>query len=244
MGTLESLKGKVVLVTGGATGIGKAIVLALIHEDATVIIASRNKDKLNKLADNIRLLHNKNLTVYVCDVTKEDQVINMYKKISNQFKKLDILINNSGVGGMSPTETLSGESWRKIIETNLNGCFYCAREAIKIMLKHKSGRIINMGSVSAKVPRTCSVAYAASKFALQGMTHALALEYRDRGINVSIIHPGNVWSNIASDLFKQEGAMQSDVIGNVVIYMLKMPAEVNFFESTIFTSSMPFLGRG
>src|SRR5581483_9849249 len=107
-----------------------------------------------------------------------------------RFRRVDVLVNNAGTAAGKPTDELSLEAWRRVIDCNLTGAFLCSREALKIMKQQRSGRILNIGSVSAKAPRSHSAAYATSKFGLQGLTHSLAVDGREYGIAASVLQPG------------------------------------------------------
>ena len=130
------LKGKVALVTGGGTGIGKAIAKAISDEDGKVIIVGRKEENLKQTQNEI----GSNIEIMVCDVTNESQVLDVYSTIINKHGKLDILINNAGMAYKAKSHEMSYESWKKVIDVNLNGAFLCAREAMKIMVNQKSGR--------------------------------------------------------------------------------------------------------
>ncbi|MGH6980892.1 MAG: SDR family NAD(P)-dependent oxidoreductase, partial [Stellaceae bacterium] len=187
---MESLTGRVAIVTGGNSGIGRAIAKAYAAEGAKVVLAARRAEQLNEVADEIHKAGG-NVLAVATDVSKEADVLALYDKTMKAHGRVDVLINNAGTATRESAEELPLASWQRVIDVNLTGCFLCAREAFKIMKKQKQGRIINIGSVSAKVPRPNTIAYAASKFGLEGVTRALALEGRDHGILVSILHPGN-----------------------------------------------------
>ena len=161
--------------------------------------------------------------------------------------RVDVLINNAGAATRESAEELSLAQWQKVIDVNLTGAFLCAREAFKIMKRQKQGRIINIGSVSAKVPRPNTIAYAASKFGLEGVTRALALEGREHGILVSILHPGNTVSSLGRPAqigANPEGRMEAEDLAQVVVLMATLPPEVNMLEALVLPRTMPFLGRG
>jgi NAD(P)-dependent dehydrogenase (short-subunit alcohol dehydrogenase family) len=160
---------------------------------------------------------------------------------------LDILVNNAGIGIGGPTEDLSFETWRKVMRVNLDGAFLCAREAFKIMKTQGRGRIINIGSVSAKMPRVNSAPYTTSKFALEGLTRSLALDGRAYGISVGVLQPGNTMTGIWEGRMaavNQEGVMMPEDLAKVALSMVALPDGVSVLESTILPISMPFLGRG
>jgi NAD(P)-dependent dehydrogenase (short-subunit alcohol dehydrogenase family) len=238
-----SLRDKVALVTGGGSGIGKAIAKALLAEGCKVIINGRNEEKLNQakseLGDNVESI--------VCDVTDEGQVENTFKGIISNYGKFDILINNAGMAAKAKAHELKYETWKKVINVNLNGAFLCAREAMKIMIKQKSGRIINIGSISGQMSRPENAPYTASKFGLEGLTRALALDGREHGIAVSILHPGNVGTDIwkgREEIAEREGLIPLEDIGKLAVTMLSMSPNVNILGSVILPITQPYLGRG
>ena len=238
-----SLRDKVALVTGGGSGIGKAIAKALLGEGCKVIINGRNEEKLNQakleLGDNVESI--------VCDVTDEEQVENTFNGIISNYGKFDILINNAGMAAKAKAHELKYETWKKVINVNLNGAFLCAREAMKIMIKQKSGRIINIGSISGQMSRPENAAYTASKFGLEGLTRALALDGREYGIAVSILHPGNVGTDIwkgREEIAEREGLVPLEDIAKLAVTMLSMSPNVNILGSVILPITQPYLGRG
>ena len=238
-----SLRDKVALVTGGGSGIGKAIAKALLAEGCKVIINGRNEEKLNQakseLGDNVESI--------VCDITDEGQVGNTFNGIISNYGKFDILINNAGMAAKAKAHELKYETWKKVINVNLNGAFLCAREAMKIMIKQKSGRIINIGSISGQMSRPENAAYTASKFGLEGLTRALALDGREYGIAVSILHPGNVGTDIwkgREEIAEREGLVPLEDIAKLAVTMLSMSPNVNILGSVILPITQPYLGRG
>ena len=238
-----SLRDKVALVTGGGSGIGKAIAKALLAEGCKVIINGRNEEKLNQakseLGDNVESI--------VCDVTDEGQVENTFNGIISNYGKFDILINNAGMAAKAKAHELKYETWKKVINVNLNAAFLCAKEAMKIMIKQKSGRIINIGSISGQMSRPENAPYTASKFGLEGLTRALALDGREHGIAVSILHPGNVGTDIwkgREEIAEREGLIPLEDIGKLAVTMLSMSPNVNILGSVILPITQPYLGRG
>ena len=160
---------------------------------------------------------------------------------------MDILINSAGISASGPTEDLTLKVWQNVLAVNLTGAFLCSREALRIMQPRCCGRIINVGSVSAKVPRTYSAAYTTSKFGLEGLTRSMALDARGYGISVSVLHPGNtntqLWEG-REEIAEREGVMDPYDVARAVTLMASLPKELNMIESTILPVSMPFLGRG
>ena len=242
----EQLKGRTAIVTGGGSGIGRAIALAFAAEGATVAVAGRRREKLDETVKLIESAGGKGLAIPT-DVANEDQVIELFRDVQAKYGRLDLLVNNAGGFAGAPTDEFPLQMWRDMIDANLTGAFLCCREAFRLMKAQRGGRIINIGSTSAKVPRPKSAAYAASKWGLDGLTRMLAIEAREFGVAVSIIHPGNtvpgVWSG-QEDKVKDEGLMDASNVARVAVLMASLPADANLYESIVLPVSMPFLGRG
>jgi len=243
MGQLEDI---IVVITGASTGIGKSIAAAFAAEGADTVLASRSREKLEIAADDIRNAGGR-ASVVPTDVTVEKEVLDLFQQTVETFGRVDILVNNAGLSKGGPPDELSLAVWQQVIGVNLTGAFLCSREALKIMKPQRAGRIINIGSVSAKVPRPHSAPYTTSKFGLEGLTRSLALDARDYGIAVSILHPGNtatpIWHG-REQIARQEGVMSPDDLARVALTIATLPPEVNLLESVVLPVSMPFVGRG
>jgi NAD(P)-dependent dehydrogenase (short-subunit alcohol dehydrogenase family) len=243
MGQLDN---KVTIITGAGTGIGKGIARAFAKEGAILVLASRTQANLEETATETRAIGAQTLVVPT-DVTDETQVMALFAKTMQEFGRVDILINNSGIGEGGPLETLSLEAWRRVLDVNLTGPFLCSREAMKIMKQQSGGRIINIGSISAQMPRMNSVPYATTKHGLVGLTKAAALEGRDYGVVVSCLHPGNVLTErraagrAASD---QEPMMTVDELAITAVTMAALPPHVNMLEAIVLPVTQKYLGRG
>ena len=243
---MGQMQDQVAVITGASSGIGARIAAAFASEGASTVLAARRQDRLEAAAEEIHAAGGKALVV-PADVTLEAQVAALFQKTADTFGRVDILVNNAGISGGGPTEELSLEVWQRVLDVNLTGAFLCSREALRIMRPQRSGRIINIGSVAAKVPRPDSAAYTTSKFGLEGLTRSLALDARSSGIGVSILHPGNtatpIWRG-REETTRKEGAMSPDDIARIVVMMATLPPELNLLEGVILPLSMPFLGRG
>ena len=238
-----SLSDQVALVTGGGTGIGKAIAKAMLAEGAKVIIVGRKEEVLLKAQTEL----GSGSEIMVCDVTEESQVNKVYETIMSNYGKLNILINNAGIAARGKAYEMSYEMWKKVVDVNLNGAFLCARGAMKIMVNQKSGRIINIGSISGQMGRPENAPYTATKFAVEGLTRAFALDGRDHGVAVSVIHPGNAATNIwkgREEVSEREGLIPLEDLGKLAVTMLTMSPNVNILGSVILPITQPYLGRG
>jgi NAD(P)-dependent dehydrogenase (short-subunit alcohol dehydrogenase family) len=243
---MGQLTDRIAVITGANMGIGKSIAVAYAVEGAKVVLAARNSEKLKAVAEEIQRAGGTALVVPT-NVTIEEETVNLFQQALEAFGQLDILVNSAGITSRTPTDELSLKEWENVLNVNLNGAFLCSREAFKIMKRQRSGRIINIGSISAKVPRPNNAPYTTSKFALEGLTRSLALDARDHGIAVSILHPGNTATQLwqgNEEQARKEGMMSPDVLARVAVMMAALPPEVNIFESILLPVSMPFLGRG
>ena len=243
---MGKLQDRIAVITGASTGIGQSIASAFAAEGAKTVLASRSREKLEAAAGKIRRTGGQAMVV-ATDVTVEDEVIGLFRQTLDAFGRVDILVNNAGVSKGSPPEELSLEVWQRVLDVNLTGAFLCSREAFKIMKAQRSGRIISIGSVSAKVPRVNSAPYTTSKFGLEGLTRSLALDGREHGIAASIIHPGNtmtpIWTG-REEIARKEGVMAPDDLARIAVTIAALPAEVNMLETIVLPVSMPFVGRG
>jgi NAD(P)-dependent dehydrogenase (short-subunit alcohol dehydrogenase family) len=243
---MQPMQNKVALITGGSTGIGRAIAEAFAEAGASVVLAARNAEKLAAAAAAIGARGGKVLAVPT-DITDEAAVARLFAQLREAHGRIDVLVNNAGGTTRTPTADLTPTDFRRVMETNVTGAFLCAREAFAMMKAQGGGRIINIGSVSAKVPRADSVPYTTSKFALEGLTRAFALDGRAHGIAVSVLQPGNTESEIWAGReahAAREGVMAAADVARVALLMATLPASVNLLESVILPVSMPFLGRG
>jgi len=190
------LEGKVSIITGGGTGLGKAMALEFANAGVDVIVCSRNEGNIEKVRDEITALGRRSLAI-VTDVCVKGQVTNMVNKVIDEFGRIDILVNNSGTGRRMPIVDLTEDFWDLVVDTNLKGVFLCTQAVAKHMIKQKYGKIINITSTVALggIQVEGSV-YAASKFGVVGFTKASAREFGPYGINVNAIAPGRILTDI------------------------------------------------
>lgn len=189
-----NLEGKVALITGGAKGLGLAFAEAMAEAGCDVVCADIDTEELEKAVKKIEKTGQKAMAI-VCDVTKEEDVKKMMKETEEAFGRLDILFNNAGIAeeNPKPLHEYTTEEWNRTLAVDLQGVFYCAREALKIMVRQKSGKIINIASVWGLVGSSGLFpvpAYNAAKGAVVNLTRELGLEYAAMGINVNAICPG------------------------------------------------------
>ncbi len=186
------LKDKVAVVTGAGRGIGRAIALTFAREGADLVLAARSVDKLEEAAAEIQAISRRALVVPT-DVTSEESVRNLRDRTLENFGWVDILGNNSGVGGPSaPIWEIDPRDWDETFAVNVRGVYLCCRAFLPAMIARRSGVVINIGSMTGKRPLVNRTPYAASKLALVGLTRTLAWEVGPYGIRVNVISPGPV----------------------------------------------------
>ena len=234
---MHHLDGKVALITGASSGIGKAVAEAFAREGASLILVARRIDDLETLANSLP-----NAIAIQVDVTQEDQVQSAFATTMVQFGRLDILVNNAGVFDGGPLHELSLEAWEKVIAVNLRGPFLCTREAMKIMREQKGGRIVNIGSISAHRVRPNSAAYSTSKHGIVGLTQVTALEGREFGISCGCLHPGNV--AVERLAARQEPSMQPSELAEAVLAMAALPPHITMLETIVMPMHQDYIGRG
>jgi len=198
---------KVAIITGGGTGIGKAIGLRLAKNGAKVAIASRNRAHLEAAAAEFNALGLSSLTLQM-DVTKKNDIQRGIAEVVAQWGAIQILVNNAGISGLSPIDDPEDSKWYNIVDTNLNGMYLVTKEVLKHMQNHSGGRIINISSVLGKFGVPGYTAYCTTKHGMIGFTRALALEVVDRGITVNTICPGWVDTEMATQGIAESAAFQ------------------------------------
>jgi NAD(P)-dependent dehydrogenase (short-subunit alcohol dehydrogenase family) len=186
------------------------------------------------------------------DVSDESQVAALFQITVERFGRVDILVNNAGVTDGAPLDEFPVETWDRVMAVNLRGTFLYTRSAMQVMKRQKSGRIINIGSISAQRPRVNSAAYATSKFGVWGLTLTTALEGREHGISACCLHPGNVRvseeheSGAAAGIagYEAEPKMQIAEIAEVAVLMATLPPHINMLEAICLPVKQAYLGRG
>ena len=243
---MGQLEGKISIITGGGTGIGLGIARAFVKEGAKVVLAARNLPRLEEAANELQGLGG-TVEVVPTDVTQEAEVQALFSRTMDTFGRLDIQVNNSGAFDGGPIDEITLETWNKVIGVNLTGVFLCTREAMRIMKTQKGGRIINIGSISSRMPRMNSAPYTSSKHAVIGLTKSTALEGRPYGISAGALHPGNVeveWRAKSTTSMDQESMMTPDDIAVAALAMAVLPPYVNMLDTTVLPVEQLYVGRG
>ena len=247
---------KTAIVTGGGSGIGRAVALALIDAGYRVALAGRRAEALDATLHAAKGRASDLLPV-VTDVTKPDSVTRLFATVAERFGRLDLLFNNAGIG--SPAiglEDLAFEQLRAVIDTNLLGAFLCTQQAIRMMKAQqpRGGRIINNGSISAHAPRPNSAPYTATKHAITGLTKSTSLDGRKYDIACGQIDIGNAATELAARMatgvpqgngeVAVEPLMDVAHVASAVVYMANLPLAANVQFLTVMATKMPFVGRG
>ena len=247
--------GKVALVTGGGSGIGKASALALSEEGFAVVVAGRRPEPLQAVVHEIESKQGRALGVPT-DVGNPDSVRALFAKTKETYSRLDVLFNNAGFGAAGPIEELPYERWKGVIDSILNGSFLCTQEAFKIMKDQRpmGGRIINNGSISAHVPRPDSAAYTSAKHAITGLTKSTSLDGRKYDIACGQVDVGNALTEMTQRMTRGvpqangavivEPTMDVQNVARAVVFMATVTPEANVQFLTVMATKMPFVGRG
>lgn len=201
---LQPLQGKVAVVTGASRGIGRAIALELATQGANVVV---NYASSSAAADNLVAEITAAGTEAIAlqaDVSKIDQVDSLINTVIEKFKRIDILVNNAGITRDTLLLRMKPEEWQAVIDLNLTGVFLCTRAVSKIMLKQRSGRIINIASVAGQMGNPGQANYSAAKAGVIGFTKTVAKELASRGITVNAVAPGFIVTDMTNDLKADE----------------------------------------
>ncbi len=198
---MYNLNGQIAIVTGAASGIGRAIAMRLSLEGAAIVAADLKGNAAEKLIQEIKGLGRRGLALQT-DVSSEKEVERMVKESRENFGQIDILVNNAGTGSVGLIIDHTVEDWEKPIQVNLKGTFLCARAVAKEMIPRKRGRIVNISSISGKSGEEFIGAYCASKFGVIGLTQVLARELARHWITVNAVCPGYIWTPMWQELAK------------------------------------------
>ena len=250
-----SIKGKIALVTGGGSGIGRSAAHALIKVGYIVIVTGRRQKPLN---ETLELANAGGLSLAVtADVSDPSSVDLLFAKVKKTYGRIDVVFNNAGVNVPSTNfGELTFDNWKSVVDVNLSGVFLTANAAFRMMRDQtpQGGRIINNGSISAYAPRPGSAPYTSTKHGVTGLTKTIALDGRNFNIACGQIDIGNALTPMASRMvegvpqadlrIKAEPVMDVDHVGNAIVHMAGLPLNSNILNMTIMATNMPFVGRG
>lgn len=221
----RALAGQVAVITGAGRGIGRAIALTLAELGARTVLCGRSREPLEQTSTAIQNSGGQS-SVIECDVVDLHAVESLADCVERTFHRLDILVNNAGIGGAGgPVHLLSPDNWDRVLNTNLRGVYYCIRSLAPLMIKARSGHIINISSLAGKNPLPNGAAYAASKWGLNGLTYSVAEELRAHNIRVSVICPGSVHTDFSPHPGKNPEKMlqAADVAHAVAMIVTQAP---------------------
>jgi NAD(P)-dependent dehydrogenase (short-subunit alcohol dehydrogenase family) len=244
--------GQVALVTGAGSGIGREVARALLGDGWRVALAGRREEALRETAGEAA-----GALAVPADVRSAVSVDALFAHVREAFGRIDLLFNNAGTfGEPAPFGDVAVEEWERVVATNLTGAFLCAQAAYRVMRDQdpRGGRIINNGSISAHVPRPQAVAYTATKHAVTGLTRAISLEGRAHDVACGQIDVGNAATEMTAAM--ERGVLQADGriaaeptmparhVADAVLWMARLPLDVNVQFVTVMATKMPYIGRG
>ena len=249
-------QGKIAVITGAGSGIGRASAHALLEAGWNVVLAGRRRDMLEETATLAGLKPPRTLAVPT-DIRDPAQIDELFAAVKNTYGRIDLLFNNAGISTRGiPFEELTYEKWSDVVAVNLTGSFLCAQHAFRMMKAQEpqGGRIINNGSVSAHVPRRNSTPYASTKHALTGLTRSISLDGREYNIACGQIDIGNAATTRNEDTargrLQASGQVEAEAridvrdVAKGVLYMAGLSLDSNVQFMTVMATKMPYIGRG
>ena len=251
-----TVHGKIAMITGAGSGIGRAVALAMMKEGYSVVLAGRRQDALNE-TKKLGAAFNVPTLAVSTDLGDPKAVAALFAKTKERFGRLDVLFNNAGSNAPPINlEDLTFEQWQTVLNANLTSAFLCTQEAFRIMKDQdpRGGRIINNGSISSQTPRPNSAPYTATKHAITGLTKSTALDGRKYDIACGQIDIGNAATDMTSKM--NSGVLQADLqiraeptmdvayVAQSVVYMASLPLDANVLTLTVMATKMPLVGRG
>jgi NAD(P)-dependent dehydrogenase (short-subunit alcohol dehydrogenase family) len=254
---MAAAQGKIAVVTGAGTGIGRSVAVALMQEGYSVVLAGRRREPLEATAEMGKASGDARALAVPTDVADPASVRALFEKTRETFGRLDLLFNNAGMGAPAvPVEDLTFEQWKAVVDVNLTGAFLCTQEAVRLMKSQtpRGGRIINNGSISAHAPRPNSAPYTATKHAITGLTKSTSLDGRKYDIACGQVDIGNAATEMtermkagvpqADGSIAVEPRMDPKHVASAVVYMASLPLDANVQFLTVMATKMPFVGRG
>lgn len=241
---MAKLDGKVAVITGASSGIGKATAEALAAEGAAVVVAARREDRLNDLVGRIEGEGGRVLPV-ACDVTDEEQAHALIQRAKDELGSVDILVNNAGVMQLSKIEKGLSDEWRTMFDVNVMGLLYVTDAAVQAMKEQGSGYVVNISSVAGRKTRPGVGVYSGTKFAVNAISEALRQELIEDNVRVTMIEPGAVETELPNHitdeeakegidaLYQLDDILQVEDIANAIVYCVTQPARVSINELLI-----------
>lgn len=221
MRSVDSMKGKKAIVTGGTRGIGRAIAKVLLQSGAEVAICGRTDESVNKAVEELGAETGGKVVGGVCDITKLPEVLKFFTLTDDHLRTLDILVNNAGIGLFRPVADMTAMEWQGVIDTNLTAVFHFCHLAMERFRRNGKGFIVNISSLAGKNAFAGGAAYNASKFGLNGFSEALMLDHRNENLRVCTVMPGSVSTEFGGGL--ADWKIRPEDIAEVVRMVLEMP---------------------
>ncbi|MCS7013162.1 MAG: SDR family oxidoreductase [Chloroherpetonaceae bacterium] len=223
------LEGKVALITGASRGIGRAAAIRFAREGAKLVLASRTQSELETLAKEVFDLYDTDALVVPCDVTKSAEVKALVERAVATFGRIDILLNSAGVGYLKPITELTVEEFDEMVDVNLKGTFYASKFVSEVMVKQKSGHIINLPGILGKAVMRMSSGYSASKYGVTGLAKAMTQDLMRDGVKISLLHFGGVntsfWDKITMRV-QREKMLTVDQAADMVLLCATQPDQL------------------
>lgn len=242
---MVSLKDKIVFITGASAGIGKDTAYAFAEEGANLILTARRKEKLDELAKDIQEKYSVKVFTLKLDVKNHNEVKEVISSIPDEWKNIDILINNAGLAkGFGHISQDDSENWDEMIDTNVKGLLHVTREIIPGMIERNNGHIINLGSTAGHMAYANGGVYCATKFAVRAITDAIRIEILDKNIRVSSVDPGAVETDFSKVRFEGDEGKAKNVyrgitplngrdVAEAIIFCATRPPHANINEIII-----------
>ncbi len=228
---MTATKRKLAIVTGGGSGLGLAIAERFVQQGIRVVIAGRNRERLNAARQQLGEL----CYAEYCDVADLAAIPGFVQTVVDRYGPVDILVNNAGTNMKKDFTEVTDEEFQQVLLTNLSAVFSMSREAVKHMLQQQSGCIINISSMAAQYGIPKVIAYSASKTAIDGMTRAMAVELSPKGIRVNAIAPGFIYSDMTAKALDSDPERKAKVFGRTPMGIMGQPADIG--EAAYFLAS-------
>ncbi|WP_077403453.1 3-ketoacyl-ACP reductase [Cellulophaga omnivescoria] len=238
---MEQIKGQKALITGGSRGLGKATALALAKEGVSVAITGRNKETLEATVAEIKAL-GVDATYAVFDVSNQEEVKKGIASVFNNFKSIDILINNAGIAAFGSFNDMEVNQWAQIMQTNVMGVYYVTKEVLPHLIEKNAGDIINVSSTAGLNGNANTSAYSASKFAVIGMSESLMKEVRKNNIRVNTLTPSTIASDMSIDLGiankdSKDSVLQPEDFAELIVAGLKLPRRAMLKNASLWSTN-------